>query len=272
MLLSQIRDEDGQTRVVVRDGAEAYALRQPVTLHAFALDCLARGVGLRDGMGAVGLGPAVDPERMLAEGRLLRPISHPDPARLFVTRTGPTLAGAAAGPDLAAIHVIGPDGGPFRLGFALAGDGSGPVTGRDPESRPVPSRPVPSQGPRVGSMILGPEILIGDLPDSVAGACRVLRDGAVVREQPFLLAGVNLPRNLGDGERSAVRFTPNRQPGDVHVHILGAARSGFADGFRARPGDAFEVEARGFGLPLRRVPMTGPDAAPAPAPVAVEVM
>jgi hypothetical protein len=42
-----------------------------------------------------------------------------------------------------------------------------------------------------------------------------------------------------------------RQPGDVHVHMFGTATLSFADGIRTGAGDVFEIEADGFGLPLR---------------------
>ena len=42
-----------------------------------------------------------------------------------------------------------------------------------------------------------------------------------------------------------------RRPGDVHVHFFGTATLSFTDGVTAKPGDEFEIEAAGFGLPLR---------------------
>jgi len=44
-----------------------------------------------------------------------------------------------------------------------------------------------------------------------------------------------------------------RQPGDIHVHMFGTATLSFGDGIRTEEGDVFEIEADGFGLPLRNV-------------------
>ncbi|HEV7292947.1 MAG TPA: AraD1 family protein, partial [Devosia sp.] len=46
-----------------------------------------------------GLGDAVDPGKILAEGRMLAPIDHPDPAHMHVTGTGLTHLGSAATRD-----------------------------------------------------------------------------------------------------------------------------------------------------------------------------
>jgi hypothetical protein len=49
-----------------------------------------------------------------------------------------------------------------------------------------------------------------------------------------------------------------RQPGDVHVHMFGTATLSFADGVGVEPGDVFEIEAAGFGEPLRNVVAVDP--------------
>jgi hypothetical protein len=47
------------------------------------------------------------------------------------------------------------------------------------------------------------------------------------------------------------KYSLFRAPGDVHVHMFGTATLSFADGIRTQEGDVFEIEADGFGLPLR---------------------
>ncbi|MNT56708.1 hypothetical protein D3C72_1940310 [compost metagenome] len=42
-----------------------------------------------------------------------------------------------------------------------------------------------------------------------------------------------------------------RAPGDVHVHMFGTATLSFAEGIKPEAGDVFEIEAAGFGLPLK---------------------
>ncbi|MGY6703804.1 hypothetical protein [Roseinatronobacter sp.] len=85
MLISQIRDQDGTVQVVARDGTEAYVIRNCPSTYDLALDCMNRGVTLKDRIGELGLGIAVDVAGALAEGRVLAPIHHPDPAQMFLS-------------------------------------------------------------------------------------------------------------------------------------------------------------------------------------------
>lgn len=96
MLLSQYRRDDGRIQVVVRDGTEAYDLRTDATLYDLAVDCITSGTTLRDRITGLGLNGAVDLGALYAEGRLLSPVLHPDPAHLYLTGTGLTHLGSAS--------------------------------------------------------------------------------------------------------------------------------------------------------------------------------
>ena len=60
---------------------------------------IAAGQTLAEAVAARGLGAEVDLAAALAEGRLLAPIDHPDPAHLHLTGTGLTHLGSAEGRD-----------------------------------------------------------------------------------------------------------------------------------------------------------------------------
>ena len=96
MWLSQFRRDDGGIQVVVREGTEAYELKSALPLYELARACIADGVTLRQRIGELGLNGAVDLEALYAEGRLLPPVVHPDPAHLFLTGTGLTHLGSAS--------------------------------------------------------------------------------------------------------------------------------------------------------------------------------
>ena len=98
MLMSQI-SRDGGIAVVVRDGTEAAEVRGATSTHALAMEAATTGRTLAQVIAAHGLGPAVDLPRVAAEGRLLLPITHPDPAHLHITGTGLTHLGSAATRD-----------------------------------------------------------------------------------------------------------------------------------------------------------------------------
>ncbi|WP_088347385.1 MULTISPECIES: AraD1 family protein [Rhodomicrobium] len=99
MLLSQIRDKAGRLRVVVREGSEAYAVEGAASVYDLARQVAAAGTQLATRIRELGLGEAVDLEAAYDEGRLLLPITHPDPAHLHVTGTGLTHLGSAATRD-----------------------------------------------------------------------------------------------------------------------------------------------------------------------------
>lgn len=318
MLLSQIKTPDGQIAVVARDGTEAYTVLGTNSVYDLALECAQRGTTLRERIGELGFGPAVDLEAVYAEGRMLSPIHHRDAAHLHLTGTGLTHLGSAATrdamhkkdnpaaeetltdsmkmfrmgleggkpegmtpgvapewfykgtgaavvapgaalvspafaldageePEVAGIYVIGPDGTPFRVGFALSNEFSDHVTERQNYLYLAHSK--------LRQASFGPEILIGDLPEDIQGTSRILRDGKAIFAKPFLSGETNMSHTIANLEHHHFKYDIFRQPGDIHVHMFGTATLSFADGVRTEAGDVFEISAPGFGLPLRN-PLT----------------
>jgi hypothetical protein len=308
MHLSQITDAAGTRRVVSRDGAEARIVEGVSSTYALAQEAIAAGQTLAEAVRARGLGAAVDLGAALAEGRVLAPVDHPDPAHLHLTGTGLTHLGSAAtrdamhqakdedlsdsmrmfklgleggkpdkmpgvapewfykgngvlamGPgaplaspafaldggeetEIAGIYLVGPDGTPWRLGFTLANEFSDHVLERQNYLYLAHSKLRPAS--------FGPELRLGNLPDHVEGSTRVLRGGAVLWEKPFVSGEANMSHTLANLEHHHFKYPLFRQPGDLHVHMFGAATLSFADGVRAEPGDVFEIESAAFGLPL----------------------
>ena len=146
-------------------------------------------------------------------------------------------------PEIAGIYIIGDDGAPFRVGFALSNEFSDHVTERVNYLYLAHSKLRPAS--------FGPEILIGALPDDIQGVSRIRRGGAVIWEKPFLSGEANMSHAIANLEHHHFKYELFRQPGDVHIHMFGTATLSFADGIRAAPGDVFEIEAPDFGLPLR---------------------
>ncbi len=308
MLLSQIQTETG-TAVVAREGSEAAIVQGATSTYALALEAANSGRTLASVIAAHGLGPAVDLVRAAAEGRMLAPITHPDPAHLHLTGTGLTHLGSAATrdamhtkanaedatdsmkmfrmgleggkpasgpgvqpewfykgngvhlvapgapltspgfaldggeePELAGIYVIAANGTPCRVGWALANEFSDHVTERINYLYLAHSK--------LRQAAIGPEILVGDLPQDVRGTSRIRRAGAVIWEKPFLSGEANMSHSFANLEHHHFKYDLFRQPGDLHVHMFGTATLSFADGIRPEPGDTFEIEVAAFGLPL----------------------
>jgi hypothetical protein len=146
-------------------------------------------------------------------------------------------------PEIAGIYVIGDDGTPFRVGFALSNEFSDHVTERVNYLYLAHSK--------LRNASFGPEILVGELPADTRGSSRIIRNGSVLWEKPFLSGESNMSHSIANLEHHHFKYPVFRQPGDIHVHMFGTATLSFADGVKTEPGDVFEIEAPEFGLPLR---------------------
>lgn len=147
--------------------------------------------------------------------------------------------------ELAGVYIISPAGVPMRIGFCLANEFSDHVTERTNYLWLAHSK--------LRQAALGPEIFAGVLPDHIEGKVRILRDGSVLWERPFLSGEGNMSHSFENLERHHFKYPMFRRPGDIHVHFFGTATLSFSDGVRAQPGDVFEIEASPFRLPLRNV-------------------
>jgi hypothetical protein len=98
MHLSQVSGPKG-VQVVARHGAVARVVSGAGSVYDLALAAVAAGRGLAQEVALRGLGDVVDLAAAAREGRLLLPVSHPDPAHLHMTGTGLTHLGSAAARD-----------------------------------------------------------------------------------------------------------------------------------------------------------------------------
>jgi hypothetical protein len=146
-------------------------------------------------------------------------------------------------PEIAGVYLIGPEGTPYRLGYALANEFSDHVTERGNYLWLAHSKLRPAA--------LGAELLLGDLPASVEGSSRIFREGQVIWQKPFLSGESNMSHSLENLERHHFKYDLFRRPGDVHVHFFGTATLSFSDGVKTEIGDEFEIDARPFRWPLR---------------------
>jgi hypothetical protein len=314
MQLIQFQDEAGQRAVAAIDGDAANVVTGAGSVYSLAREAADHNTGLAAVIAAKGLGRAVDPAAILAEGRMLAPIDHPDPAHLYVTGTGLTHLGSAstrdamhksttqaaeetltdsmkmfrmgleggkpapgevgvqpewfykgnghtvvapgqpipspafaqdAGeePEIAGIYIIGKDGNPYRLGFALGNEFSDHVTERVNYLFLAHSK--------LRACSFGPALRLGELPRNVSGMSRILRNGQVLWEKPFLSGEDNMSHTIANLEYHHFKYDLFRTPGDIHVYMFGTATLSFADGIKTEPGDVFEIEEPQFGLPLR---------------------
>ncbi|MEO6079673.1 MAG: AraD1 family protein [Steroidobacteraceae bacterium] len=153
-------------------------------------------------------------------------------------------------PELVGLYLIGADGTPRRLGYSLGNEFSDHVTER--------SNYLYLAHSKLRVCAIGPELRTGPLPRDLRGASRILRDGAVLWEKPFLTGEANMCHSLANLEYHHFKYAAHRRPGDVHLHFFGTGTLSFADGIRAQSGDVFEIDLPALGAPLRNVLQTAP--------------
>jgi hypothetical protein len=146
-------------------------------------------------------------------------------------------------PEIAGVYLIDADGTPLRLGFVMGNEFSDHVVERQNYLWLAHSK--------LRQAALGAELLLGDLPASVTGTSRIVRDGAVIWEKPFLSGEANMSHTVANLEHHHFKYAQFRRPGDLHVHFFGTATLSFSDGVTTQPGDVFELSADAFALTLR---------------------
>jgi hypothetical protein len=145
-------------------------------------------------------------------------------------------------PELSGLYVIGNDGKPYRLGFAIGNEYSDHIMERRNYLYLAHSK--------LRACSFGPELRVGELPQNLSGTSRVLRNGEVLWEKEFLSGEANMCHSLENLEYHHFKYSQFLRPGDVHVHFFGTATLSFADGIRTQPGDQFQISQAEFGQPL----------------------
>ncbi|HCP28404.1 FAH family protein [Pseudomonas fulva] len=311
MRLIQFETATGQRHVGVVEGEYVLRVCGTDTTRELAQQAIAAGRTLADHVQVLSLGERHDYRALLAEGRVLPPLDHPDPAHCLVTGTGLTHLGSAATrdkmhqqqaqdavtdsmrmfqwgmeggrppagqvgaqpewfykgdgaivvrpgadlplpafaedageePELVGLYLIGPDGTPYRLGYALGNEFSDHVMERRNYLYLAHSK--------LRACSFGPELRLGALPADLEGTSRILRDGQPVWSKPFLSGEQNMCHSFENLEFHHFKYDQFLRPGDIHVHYFGTATLSFADGIQAQPGDTFEISLPAFGEPLR---------------------
>jgi len=146
-------------------------------------------------------------------------------------------------PEIVGLYVVGFDGTPYRLGFALGNEFSDHVMEKQNYLYLAHSKLRPCT--------FGPELRLGELPKDIRGVSRILRADSVFWEKPFLSGELNMSHTIANLEYHHFKYRQFRRPGDVHVHFFGTATLSFAEGITLTPGDEMEIEAESFGRPLR---------------------
>jgi len=323
MRLVQFKTADGARGVglVSDDGDHLHPLKDTASVLDLASAAIARGKPMAELVRERAGAERIDYVGLLAEGRVLAPVDHPEPARFLVTGTGLTHTGSAAARDkmhvlthgedadesdslkifrmgleggkpaageigiqpewffkgvgtcvagpgeplplphfaeagaeeaeIVGLYLVDADGNPRRIGYALGNEYSDHVTEGKNYLYLAHSK--------LRACSIGPELLLGELPQEVRGTSKVIRDGKVIWKEEFLSGEKYMSHSIANLEHYHFRYSMFRRPGDLHAYFFGAAVMSYAAGIQTRDGDEYEIEAAAFGEPLRNRMVAEPD-------------
>ncbi len=251
--------------------------------HPDAAHCLITGTGLthlgstsqRDSMHKVEDAQKTDSQRIFEMGL---EGGNPEPGvrgiqpEWFYKGTGATLRGhndfldipsftedGGEEPEVVGCYIIGDDGIPCRLGFAIANEWSDHATERVNYLWLAPSK--------LRTCAVGPELITDQPFRDIRGVCRIYRGEQIIYDSGELLTGEeNMSHSLANLEDHHFKYPQFRIPGDVHIHFFGTMKLSFGSRGPLQDGDRIEIKFNGMGKPLvnyvRRI-------APDPNPVIV---
>jgi hypothetical protein len=146
-------------------------------------------------------------------------------------------------PEIVGLYVIAPDGAPRRIGYCLGNEFSDQVTEAQNYLYLAHSK--------LRQCSLGPELLLGELPQDVRGTSRIVRGNEVIWQGEFLSGEANMSHSIRNLEHYHFRYAAFRRPGDLHAYFFGAPILSSAEGITTKIGDRFEIDVPAFGKPLR---------------------
>jgi hypothetical protein len=145
--------------------------------------------------------------------------------------------------ELASIYIIGPDGQPFRIGMAVGNEFSDHCFEKKNYLNLAASK--------LRNCAIGPELVLDPEFESVSGQVKIERGGRLLWKKEIHSGEAHMCHSLQNLEHHHFKFEQHRQPGDVHVHFLGADCLSFGEGLRLADGDVVEITFQGFGRALR---------------------
>ena len=147
-------------------------------------------------------------------------------------------------PEICGLYIIGDDGQPYRLGYAIGNEFSDHVTERENYLYLAHSK--------LRNCGIGAALLVGELPQHVAGTSRIIDAGGKVRwEKGFVSGEQNMSHSIANLEYHHFKYGLFTRPGDVHIHFFGTATLSVADNITVLAGETFEIESPTFGPALR---------------------
>ncbi|MDQ1329507.1 MAG: hypothetical protein QG641_2797 [Candidatus Poribacteria bacterium] len=154
-------------------------------------------------------------------------------------------------PEIVGCYIIGKDGVPYRLGFAIANEWSDHITERVNYLWLAPSK--------LRTCSIGPELITDQSFKDIRGYCRIYRGNDMLYDSGELLTGEdNMSHSLANLEDHHFKYPQFRTPGDVHIHFFGTMKLSFGNRSAFQDDDKIEIHFDSMGADLvnyvRRIP------------------
>ena len=158
-------------------------------------------------------------------------------------------------PEIVACYVIGQDGVPYRLGFAVGNEWSDHAMERVNYLWLAPSK--------LQTCGLGPELVTNEPFVDLRGRCRIYRGEALLYDSGELLTGErHMSHSLANLEDHHFKHAHFCVPGDVHCYFVGTMKLSFGHRGPLADGDRVEISFPRMGPALvnyvRRLPSAAP--------------
>ncbi|MBC7235912.1 MAG: sugar transporter [Chloroflexi bacterium] len=146
-------------------------------------------------------------------------------------------------PEIVGCYIIGSDGVPYRLGFALGNEWSDHAMERVNYLWLAPSK--------LRTCAIGPELVTDEPFQDLRGRCRILRRREVLYDSGELLTGeANMSHSLANLEDHHFKHAQFRVAGDVHLYFFGTMKLSFGSRGPFEEGDVIEIDFPRMGRPL----------------------
>jgi hypothetical protein len=146
-------------------------------------------------------------------------------------------------PEIAGVYVIDDDGGPRRLGMAVANEFS--------DHRLEKKNYLYLASSKLRTCAIGPELVVDPDFTNVPGEVSIERGGTVIWSKQIASGEESMCHSLANLEHHHFKHQSHRRPGDVHIHFFGADAFSFGEGLVLEDGDTMQVRFEGFGRALR---------------------
>lgn len=150
--------------------------------------------------------------------------------------------GAGEEAELVAVYIISKEGTPVRLGFCIGNEFSNHKIEKENLYYLARSKII--------DFSVGPELLIGDMPNIINGYIEIIRKGKPIWESHIKTGSDYMIHSLKNIESHVFSSKFFLKPGDIHYLFLGADKTSFQDNIKLQNKDHIRIKFDCFNIAL----------------------